>query len=170
MPPAQQPMSKQKKLIIMIVFGVLALIVVVFIIVGVTQSKNKKHPPTSIIPAISSAQIKARDTERETDIKAMHGQIEAFWAQNGYYPSLANLNDASFIDKNLKGLDKGALQDPLGTDTKFVSSPETDVYSYEVLPEDCDNVKTFCQSYTLTATLEGTLNGSSTYVKRSLNE
>ncbi|MDB5182468.1 MAG: hypothetical protein JWO47_252 [Candidatus Saccharibacteria bacterium] len=170
MPPAHQPMTKQKKLIIGISFGVLALIVLVSIVLGIVQNNGKKHAPVSLIPGADSINLKSRDTERETDIKAMHGQIEAYWAQNGYYPTLANLNDFNFLNTNLKGLDLGALQDPLGNDSKIVNSPKENAYSYEVLPSGCDNVKTQCQSYTLTATLEGTLNGAGTYIKKSLNE
>jgi len=67
-----------------------------------------------VITTFSGIQQKARDTERETDIKAMHGQVEAFWAQKGYYPSLTDMNTAAFVTANLKGLDAGAFKDPKG--------------------------------------------------------
>src|SRR3954467_5245394 len=70
-----------------------------------------------VITTFSGIQQKARDTERETDIKALHGQIEAFWAQKGYYPSRADMNDQAaggFVATNLKGLDAGSFKDPKG--------------------------------------------------------
>lgn len=113
-------------------------------------------------------QGKARDTERQTDIKALHGQIEAYYAQNGHYPTFNNINDDTFRISNLKGLDKEALKDPKGKEYKLVSSPTKNVYSYRVSSDngrDCDNMVNDCTTYELTATLE---NGS-TYTKSALN-
>src|SRR5436190_17920257 len=63
-----------------------------------------------VITTFTGIQQKARDTERTTDIKALHGQLEAYYAQNGYYPQLSDVTTT-----NLKGLDPGALNDPKGT-------------------------------------------------------
>ena len=127
-----------------------------------------------VITTFSGIQQKARDTERETDIKAIHGQIEAFWAQKGYYPSLADMNTAgfAFITANLKGLDQGALKDPKGTVSTLATTAAASVYSYVVKNTggtSCEADDTTCASYVLTATLEGTLNGSGTFIKNSLN-
>ena len=46
-----------------------------------------------VITTFTGIQQKARDTERETDIKALQGQIEAYYAQNGNYPTRTNVND-----------------------------------------------------------------------------
>ena len=45
-----------------------------------------------VVTTFTGIQQKARDTERQTDIKAVHGQLEAYYAQNGAYPALADLN------------------------------------------------------------------------------
>ena len=108
------------------------------------------------------------DTEREVDIKALHGQLEAFYAQNGYYPSLAEMNSSSFLANNMKGLDTEALKDPDGRDAKLGPVPTRNQYAYQVASENntsCDNVADFCANYILTATKsDGT-----TYVKEALN-
>src|SRR3982751_7135212 len=65
-----------------------------------------------VITTFTGIQQKARNTERTTDIKALHGQVEAYYAQNGKYPTLANLNDSTWRTANMKGLDKEALKDP----------------------------------------------------------
>ena len=119
-----------------------------------------------VITTYNGIQQKARDTERKTDINAIHGQVEAYQAQNGKYPTLANVNDATFRSNNMKGLDPSALQDPKGTAQTLVGTPGADNYAYQVSPNGCDNgAGGDCTSYVLTATLEA----GGTYVKQSLN-
>lgn len=119
-----------------------------------------------VITTFSGIQKKARDTERQTDIKAIHGQVEAYFAQNGKYPTLANLNDDSWVGSNLKGLDLDALQDPKGSSNDLQGSAAANIYAYAVTPSGCDNgAGGDCDTYTLTATLEG----GGTYAKNSLN-
>lgn len=129
-----------------------------------------------VITTFNGIQQKGRDTERETDIKALHGQVEAFWAQQGYYPSLTNMNDRTattgFVAVNLKGLDAEAFKDPKGTATALLATPAANGYAYAVTNAagtTCEADNTTCARYTLTATLEGTINGSGTYAKASLN-
>lgn len=123
-----------------------------------------------VITTFAGIQKKARDTERTTDIKAIHAQLEAYYAQNGRYPTNANLDaDATWVKDNLKGLDPEALEDPKGASNDLAGAPAANVYSYAELPAGCDNPAlgggTECTSYTLTATLEG----GGTYEKKSLN-
>lgn len=127
-----------------------------------------------VITTFTGIQQRARNTERETDIKAIHGQVEAYYAENGRYPTLANLNDTTattgWLATNMKGLDKQALYDPKGdaTDTTPLgSAAAANIYSYVVTPAGCDNTTTGgdCTGYTLTATKEG----GGTYVKSALN-
>lgn len=113
-----------------------------------------------VIPGSGSA-----DTERKTDINALQGHIEAYYADTGYYPTLAQLNSASWRAINMKGLDDSALKDPAGTSSVLTAAPAAHVYSYKVLPAGCDNTITKCTSYTLTATLDG----GGAYVKQSLS-
>ncbi|MCA9344123.1 MAG: prepilin-type N-terminal cleavage/methylation domain-containing protein [Candidatus Nomurabacteria bacterium] len=123
-----------------------------------------------VITTYSGIQQKGRDTERQTDIKAIHGQLEAYYAQNGHYPTLANVNDSTFRGANMKGLDADALQDPKGSAQTLVATATANSYSYAVTPAGCDNgANGECTAYTLTATLEGTIDGSGTYSKTSLN-
>lgn len=119
-----------------------------------------------VIVTYNGIQQKARDTERKTDINALASHLEAYNAQNGRYPTLANANDAAFRSANMQGLDSAALQDPKGTAQTLAATPAANVYSYAVAPAGCDNgAGGDCLQYTLTATLEG----GGTYVKQSLN-
>ncbi len=123
-----------------------------------------------VITTFVGVQQKARDTERRTDINAVHAQVEAYYAQNGKYPSLANMNDTAastgFRAASLKGLDGGAYSDPKTTGTNTFADPVAAgyVYYYSVIPGSCDNTTTDCTGYTLTANLES----GGTYTKASL--
>jgi type II secretion system protein G len=60
-----------------------------------------------VITTFTGIQQRARDTERQTDINAVRGHLEAFYANNGYYPTVAELTPG-----NLPGLDAEALVAP----------------------------------------------------------
>lgn len=123
-----------------------------------------------VITTFTGIQQKARNTERETDIKAIHGQVEAYYAQEGKYPTLTDLNSDTFRDDNMKGLDEEALKDPKGTAATLVGAPAANGYAYVATPTGCDNATGGdCAGYTLTATYEGEVNGSTTYSKDALN-
>jgi len=133
-------------------------LLIVIVIIGILAAL--------VIITYSGIQQKARDTERKTDINAVHGHLEAYYAQNGKYPTLANVNDAAFRSANMKGLDPAALQDPKGTAQTLAASTSATAYGYAATPANCDNAANGdCTAYTLTATLEG----GGTYQKTSLN-
>lgn len=120
-----------------------------------------------VVTTFSGVQRKARNTERETDIKAVHGQLEAYFADlgEGSYPQLAELNSATWRSTNMKGLDEGALKDPKGTASTFAAASTGTTYGYVPTPNTCTTALKDCVAYTLTATLEG----GGTYTKASLN-
>lgn len=155
-----QSLKKQKG------FTIVELLIVI-VVIGILAAL--------VITTFTGIQQRARNTERETDIKAIHGQLEAYFAQNGHYPTLANMNDQTattgFLDVNMKGLDLDAMYDPRGdrTDTTpLVAAAAANVYSYVATPANCDNTPTNgdCTEYVLTATREGS---SGAYIKNSLN-
>lgn len=122
-----------------------------------------------VITTFTGIQQKARNTERETDIKALYGQVEAYYANsNGKYPTLANMNDASWRTTNMKGLDQEALKDPKGAAATLSATAGANAYSYAVTASDgsaCDNTTKDCAQYTLTATFEG----GGTFTRSNLN-
>lgn len=121
-----------------------------------------------VLNTFNGIQARARDTERKTDVNAIHAQVEAFHASNGFYPTTANIGDSAWVSANLQGLDEEALNDP-GSGT----------YAYAANDGSggvCDNSATPCASYTLSADLEedgqGTSDADSNtadYEKNSLN-
>lgn len=112
-----------------------------------------------VIVTYNGIQQKARNTERKTDIKALQGHMEAYWADNAKYPTLAQANDAStggFRDTNFKGLDPASFADPKNaTSQQLCAAAAANCYGYVPTPSGCDNTATDCTNYTLTADLEG---------------
>jgi len=147
-------------------FTIVELLIVIFVL-GILAAL--------IFNAYNGIQEKGRDTERQTDIRALRSHMEAYWAQKGYYPSLTDMNDQSaggFVATNMQGLALGAFKDPRGASNALVATPTTFAYAYAVTDSSgasCEADDTTCSNFTLTATLEGSINGSSTYAQKSLN-
>jgi prepilin-type N-terminal cleavage/methylation domain-containing protein len=145
-------------LIVIVVIGILALLV---------------------ITTYSGIQQKARNSKRSSDVKSLQTHLEAFYSQNGYYPSRTNMNDASWRKTNMKSVDSEAVKDPSSTcdpasnsGTCLVAAPAARSYSYNVLNSSdasCEADNTTCAKYTLTATYEGQVNGKSTAVATNLD-
>lgn len=116
-----------------------------------------------VITTYNGIQQKARNTERTTDLKTFQSQLEAYNANNGRYPTSANLGATSatnvtFIASDLKGMDKETLRDPKATAGNYAlgtSTTPTNQYSYVPEPTGCDNTATDCAAYKLYATPEG---------------
>ena len=141
-------------LIVIVVIGILALLV---------------------ITSYAGIQAKARNAKRQSDIASLQTQLEAFFSQNGYYPSLTDMNGVAWRATNMKSLDQEALIDPSNpTQSKtLVSAPVAKSYSYAPTQSDgttsCESADTGCAAYTLTATYEGTVNGQSTVTAQNLD-
>lgn len=143
-------------LIVIVVIGILALLV---------------------ITTYAGIQQKARNTKRAADVSAVQTQLEAFYQTNGYYPNLTDLNSSSWLTTNMKSLDQTALSDPSNpTQSKtLIAAPAAKSYSYAATNDagtTCDGAAPAdqaCTKYTLTATYEGSVNGSATIVKTNLD-
>jgi prepilin-type N-terminal cleavage/methylation domain-containing protein len=119
-----------------------------------------------VITTFTGIQQRARDTERQTDIVAVHGHLEVFYANNSYYPTVAEL-----IPDNLPGIDAQALVAPRAEATDVIDANVSTIVKYQYAPLDSDNAdcttSTECISYTLTAVLEAT--PAEPFSKTSLN-
>lgn len=150
-------------LIVIVVIGILALLV---------------------ITTYSGIQAKARNSKRTSDIKSLQTQLEAYFSQNGFYPSRADLNqgtdpgtnaNSTWAAANMKSLDQNALVDPSNPhqSRNLASTPADKVYSYAPTQSDgttsCESDDTTCAQYTLTASYEGTVNGNPTDAVKNLD-
>jgi Tfp pilus assembly protein PilE len=112
--------------------------------------------------------LNQRNTRRQNDISDIRDQLEAYYYQNNKYPTLAELNNTAWRQKNMKSMDSSDLQDPSSKSDSLVATPAKDVYAYTVTAASgkaCNDAKVICTQYTLTATLEG----GGTFVKNNLN-
>lgn len=101
--------------------------------------------------SLGGIQAKSKDTERQTDLKALQGQLEAYYAQNGEYPTTTQINDPRFIAENMKGLDIEATRDPDGSKYEFTNRATKGQYGYYAI--GCLSTGGGCTAYTLTATM-----------------
>lgn len=141
-------------------------LLIVIVVIGILA--------TLVIVTFAGIQQRARDTQRQTDVNAIQGHVEAYYAQTGTYPTLAMLLDGPFRTNYMKGLDPEALEDPGGT--MIAATLATNGYQYEAWSDTVggtacpaatgsspDFVST-CQAYRITADLE---NSTTNYVKQS---
>lgn len=127
--------------------------------------------PLLVITTFSGIQMKARDSERKTDITSMHTELEVFFSAKGYYPSLEDLNDPAWRNANMSRLDTTALSDPSGTSSVLVATPTSNQYSYAPTDKNgtiCTGTQAKCEHYTLTVNLESSMDGQKTYQKTDL--
>lgn len=119
---------------------------------------------TLAVVALGSARVKARDSKRLSDLKQLQTAFELYYTDNNAYPAGAgvNLGDANHACLNTTGLTTTGCAtpymgivptDPSGT----VGAPI--YYTYTVATS----------SYSVAATLEGTVNGLSGTVHLTQN-
>jgi prepilin-type N-terminal cleavage/methylation domain-containing protein len=123
-----------------------------------------------IFSTIAGVRRNQRNQERRRDIQDVYQQLEAYNVDNAKYPTLSDMNSPTWLKTNMKTLNKESLRDPSSKSYSLVAAPMKDAYAYQVTAADgssCDNITKPCAHYTLTATLEGTNQG--TFVKSSLN-
>lgn len=120
-----------------------------------------------VVTTYNGIQQRARNTERQTDINALHGQVEAYYADQAYYPTLADMQSDAWISANLLGLDLASARAPgAAANTIVGAGAAIGNYEYVVTPAGCDNAGGGnCTDYTLTATREN----DAAYVKQGLN-
>jgi len=130
-----------------------------------------------ILVTYKGVQQRKHDTDRKTDIIKLDAQIHAYQAETDKYPSLTQMNNASFRASNMKELTEANLTDPLWKASnpnctaggvailQGSSIPKPGCYGYDPSPAGCDNKNTDCTSYILTTGLET----GGVYAKESIN-
>lgn len=140
-----------------------------------------------VLNTFSGVQARARNTERQTDIKSLSSQLEAFAAdpsnpRPGEYlaQSVMTSTTTSTITASLKGLDVNALVAPGSTASNSIGTsltPATTAYGYAAYVGATGTTlcvttptPTACNRYVLAWTEEGINGGSdTTKTKNSLN-
>lgn len=175
--------------ILSIVFAfVISIVGLILGIVGIIKAKKRGYSPVlsvigtilslvviafilaivffSAISTYQSIQSKAADTDRQTDAKSIASQLEVYYANYGSYPALAQLQDTTWIQKNLKGLSPDSIIVLNGDGTNAISNvASTTTYQYEPTPAGCTTAKRDCTAFTLTVDQE--TQGAAPIVKQS---
>ena len=167
-PTGNNPKDKKKLIIIVsVVAFVLAIIIgIVFLEISRRNFSTPKNSTSQISTNTSSNndnQSQAEDSEVKSDINAIHSQLEAHYATNGFYPSQAEVNSLTWRTENLRGLDTSSLITPKGTEPILTNSASQSFYQYT--PSGCDSFSKNCVAYELIALL----NKDERYQKTSLN-
>jgi type II secretory pathway pseudopilin PulG len=123
---------------------------------------------TLVFTTRSGVQQDKRNDDRQANIKELRDGLEGYFAASNRYPTLQEINDTTWRTTHLKALEPSVFSDPSSTSSTFVDKPQAKAYTYSVTSADgtpCDNVKSPCTQYTLTASLEG----GGTFTKNNLN-
>lgn len=134
-------------------------LLIVIIVIGILA--------TLVLVTFSGIQQSARNTQRQTDIKAVASHLETYNAKNAFYPTADDLNNVTaqdplvagdtWVAENLKGLDRESTRDPKGTVYTFAGAATSNQYGYAVTPSGCDNTAgNECTGFSLTYIEEGT--------------
>jgi len=111
-------------------------LLIVIIIIGILA--------TLVIVTFSGVQAKARDSQRQTDIDALNSHIQAYYAEHGWYPTLAQIQSSTWVSANMKGLDPDALLAPNSTTQIDAAAATTSKYQYN--PTESTNSAAACTS------------------------
>jgi general secretion pathway protein G len=93
-----------------------------------------------VIVTYNGIQQKARDTERKTDIKALQGHFEAYWADQAKYPTLTQANDSTFEQRTSRAWTRhhSPILRTLHSQ-QLCASTSANCYGYAATPANCDN-------------------------------
>ena len=165
---SNNPKDKKKLIIIVsVVAFVLAIFIgIVFLEISRRNFGSPKNTTTQASDDTSSSnnnQSQTQDSEVKSDINAIHAQLEAYYAANGFYPSQTEVNSLTWRTENLRGLDTSALITPKGDEPIFSNIATEKFYQYS--PATCNSSGNQCLSYELSALLSS----GSKHTKTSLN-
>jgi len=130
-----------------------------------------------IFTTYGGIQEKNRNLTRNNNLELIHEALEKYYNNPSiaHYPSRADMNNPKWLAKNLPNLSASLLIDP-SNPTKsetLVATPTVKYYAYDPTQIDgvssCETNDNTCSKYTLTATYEGTVNGSTKLVIQSTN-
>lgn len=138
-------------------------ILVVLLIIGVLT--------TILLLTYSGIEQHQRNNTRIADIKLIQSNLETYYAESGFYPTLVEMNDQSWTETNLKGLDQNSMIDPGSSFSvpTFAATLTKNEYTYAPTSSDgkaCNDKTVACAKYTLSAQLEAS---AGTFTELSLN-
>ncbi|HUC95964.1 MAG TPA: hypothetical protein VMR76_03340 [Candidatus Saccharimonadia bacterium] len=124
-----------------------------------------------LIATFSGIRQRERNDTRISDIRTIQTNLESFYANNGFYPSLSEMNSQQWTNDELKQVPNSDLIDPSSKTgmQNFTKTAQRRSFVYNVTSasgSSCDNKTVPCAQYILSVTLEG---NAGTYSVKSLN-
>ena len=108
-----------------------------------------------IIPNITSAPKKARDTQRKTDLRAIQKGLEEYFVSNNTYPVSATAATAdTVLGGTTSGTGSGPLNNAQNSNTPIMKTIPTDPKSSSGAPYQYGYQSASGSTYTLSACLE----------------
>jgi Tfp pilus assembly protein PilE len=146
-------------------FTVIELVIIILVIVVLAAVFFRSY---------ASVQARSRNATRQRNLYALQHKIELFYSNNGYFPNLNDLNNATWRTKNMSSLGNGVLVDPSSSCDPSVSaclggSDKAVSKQYQYYPTQSDGkpcagaigskADQTCAQYKLFASYEGSFNG-----------
>ncbi|MDB5181466.1 MAG: hypothetical protein JWP13_229 [Candidatus Saccharibacteria bacterium] len=169
--------NHRPSMFIRVLFGAVSFVLLIGVLFVGAKSWSRMTTPISLeekqqIAADNLQKMQNRDTEREVDLRSLSAQLEYFYDNHKYYPSLEQINDNDFRKKEFDNLDHGGpepFRDPLGKTSKMKDSLGRAQYMYRTEPGSCDNTGTKCAHYVLGAFYEENPSNSNYFRLGSVN-
>ena len=106
--------------------------------------------------AAAKQQPQVIDANRKSSLDSLASNLASYHAQKGYYPTLASMNDLSWLSSLTLGAPE-MQRDPLGTNLVLSVAPKPGSYAYIPAPAGgsgaCDNLRVPCATFKLVAVL-----------------
>lgn len=115
-----------------------------------TQNNNQTNNQPSNQPA-TNQNNQELDNLRKQKLKAISQKLTDYYNAYGQFPSYAQVTDENWL--NSMSIKKEDLIDPGGTDWHVKNIPTKNYFSYQPLPNGCNNTKNLCTDYKLTSVL-----------------
>ncbi len=98
------------------------------------------------------------DAQRKSQLDELHQHLAAFFVQSNAYPSVAELNNQSWVAAHLGGVAPETFRDPLATSLQLADAPKANMFAYQPVTAEgkagCDDsLVNGCAHYTLSAIL-----------------
>lgn len=91
------------------------------------------------------------DNLRKQKLKAISQKLTDYYNAYGQFPTYAQATDENWL--NSMSIKKEDLIDPGGTDWHVKNTPTKNYFSYQPLPNGCNNTNSLCTDYKLTSVL-----------------
>lgn len=135
-----------------------------------TQTTNisETNTTTGSSSATDTTTPASTDSARKSALSALQTDLETYYGNYVYYPTVAQLTSSSFQKSNLTAFNKSLASSKLTL--TIGSAIAENVIAYKPTPSSCNNSATDCMSYEISVQLSTKQSdGTYVYTKKALN-